>query len=310
MRRLIVNADDFGLTPGVNRAIVELHRQGVLTSATLMTNASATEDAIALARKSPSLGIGCHVVLLDGVPVLSPERDIPNLGDPRTGHLRSSLGTFLAALYRPGTGHRARLSEEIECEAAAQIAKLQQTGLTLTHVDTHKHTHMFPGVLRPVLRAARAAGIRVVRNPFEPSWSRASSRAPIVRRIEVNLLARIKPAFLRIVAEEGFATTDGALGVLSTGTLDTATVSSLLRDMPEGTWELVTHPGYNDSDLGRVRTRLRASRDIERNALAAIGSHTSADLITFASLAPAEHSVGESRTSEQEASSPTAALRP
>lgn len=307
MRQLIVNADDFGLTPGVNRAIVELHQKGVLTSATLMANAPATGDGIALAQKSPSLGVGCHIVLVDGEPILSPHRDIPNLADPHTGRLRPSLFAFLAAAYRvwPPKGH-SRLTHEIETEAAAQIARLQQAGLKLTHVDTHKHLHLFPAVLRPVLRAARAAGIRVVRNPFEPVWSRrASSKAPSIRRLEVNLLARLKPVFERIVAEEGFTTTDGTLGVLSTGTLDAAGLNSLLREMPTGTWELVTHPGYNDLDLASVRTRLLESRDVERQALSVIRDHQAVELISFAGLVSSEPEGHHSRKDLQAVSSST-----
>jgi hypothetical protein len=133
------------------------------------------------------------------------------------------------------------LLREIEAEAAAQIALLQSKGLRLTHIDTHKHTHMFPAVLRPVLRAARAAGIRAVRNPFEPRWSLRATPAAAgiqtgVRRAEVSLLRLLEPTFRRIVAEEGFSTTDGAIGVLATGTLDAATVTSLLRNLPPAPW--------------------------------------------------------------------------
>ena len=159
MPRLIVNADDFGLAPGVNRAILELHAAEVLTSATLMARAPATEEAVKMALAMPTLGVGCHVVLVDGAPVSNPEK-IPSLIDRSTGSLFPSLGAFLKRLYT----FRIR-SAEIEAEAAAQIALLQSYGLRLTHVDTHKHLHMFPGVLRAVLRAARAAGIRAVRNP-------------------------------------------------------------------------------------------------------------------------------------------------
>jgi hypothetical protein len=138
-------------------------------------------------------------------------------------------------------------------------------------------------VLRPVLRAARAAGIRFVRNPFEPVWSRrATPHAPWLRRAEVSLLRLLEPAFRRIVAEEGFTTTDGALGVLATGTLDAATLAALLSNLPAGTWELVTHPGYNDADLARAHTRLLASREIERLALSAIDVNM--ELISFSRL--------------------------
>ena len=279
MGRLIINADDFGLTAGVNRAIVELHRAGVLTSASLMARAAATVGAIELALATPTLGIGCHVVLVDGEPVLRAQ-DLPTLVDLRTGRFQPSLGAFLKLLL---TG-RIR-SSEIEAETAAQINLLQANGLRLTHIDTHKHVHMFPAVLRPVLRAARAAGIRAVRNPFEPAWSRrATHGAPWLRRAEMKLLRLLEPTFRRIVAEEGFTTTDGAVGVLATGTLDSTTVSSLLRSMPDGTWELVTHPGYNDSDLAQVRTRLLASRETEREAIRAVEQFPGIERISFADL--------------------------
>ena len=279
MGRLIVNADDFGLTEGVNRAILELHAAGVLTSTTLMAQAAATVEAIEIARSTPALGVGCHVVLVDGEPVLSPQQ-IPSLADTSTGRFHPTLGAFLQRLL---TG-RIRFAE-IEAEAAAQIELLQSNGVVLTHIDTHKHTHMFPAVLRPVLRAAKAAGIRAVRNPFEPKWSlRATPGAPWLRRAEVSLLRSLDPTFRRIVAEEGFTTTGGALGVLATGTLDAAAVASLLAALPEGTFELVSHPGYNDADLAQAHTRLLASRETEREALHALERFPAIKLISFAAL--------------------------
>jgi chitin disaccharide deacetylase len=274
-----VNADDFGLTAGVNRAILELNRHGVLTSATLMANAAATMDAAAIATSRPSLGVGCHVVLVDGDPIL-PAVEIATLADIKTGKLRAKLGGFLRQLL---TGRIK--GAEIEAETSAQINSVSDLGVQLTHIDTHKHTHMFPAVLRPVLRAARRAGIHAVRNPFEPVWSMgATPGAPWVRRTEVNLLRRLEPAFRRIVDEEGFVTTDGAIGVLATGTLDVATVATLLRNLPEGTWELVTHPGYNDNDLALARTRLLRSREVERTALGVLRRHPEIRLISFADL--------------------------
>ena len=274
-----MNADDFGLTRGVNRAIVELHQAGVLTSATLMAKAGATDEAIALAHANPRLGVGCHVVLVDGEPVLPPHQ-VPSLIDRRTGCFPPKLTTFLRRLF---TG-RIRAAE-IEAEAAAQIASLQARGVQLTHIDTHKHSHMFPPVLRPVLRAARAAGIRAVRNPFEPEWAvHASPRASIVRSAEVYALRKFGPYFRRVLSEEGFSTTDGTIAVAATGVVNADTVRALLGKLPPGAWELVTHPGYNDADLDRIRTRLRASRDIERNALQAIGEFPGVELVSFASL--------------------------
>lgn len=283
MSRLIINADDFGLTAGVNRAILELHKAGVLTSTTLMARAAATSGAIELARTSPLLGVGCHVVLVDGEPALPPA-EIPTLIHGSGGCFRSSLGQFLVRLF---TGRVS--AAEIEAEAAAQIEVLQSKGVNLTHVDTHKHTHMFPAVLRPVLRAARAAGIRAVRNPFEPVWAvRATAGASWARAAEVNLLRKLEDKCRRIIAEEGFATTDGTIAVVGTGVLNAETLRSLLRQLPEGTWELVTHPGYNDADLDKVRTRLRTSREIEMKALEAIREFPEIELISYAELGRAQ----------------------
>lgn len=279
MPRLIVNADDFGLAPGVNRAILELHAGEVLTSATLMAKAAATEEAVKMALAMPTLGVGCHIVLVDGAPVSDRDK-IPSLVDRTTGNLHPSLGSFLKRSFT------ARIrSAEVEAEASAQIALLQSYGLRLTHIDTHKHIHMFPSILRSVLRAAKAAGIHAVRNPFEPIWSlNATTNAPDMRRAEIIFLRRFESKFRRIVDEEGFQTTDGAVGVLATGTLDIATVNALIAAMPDGTFELVSHPGYRDEQLARANTRLLESREIERNALMTIKEYSGLNLISFAQL--------------------------
>lgn len=282
MPRLIVNADDFGLTSGVNRAILELHTGGVLSSATLMARAGATDEAIEIALAKPTLGIGCHVVLVDGEPVL-PSRKVPSLVDLRTGRLLPTLTAFLGRLF----AGRIR-AEEIEAEAAAQIALLKARGVRLTHIDSHKHTHMFPGVLRPLLRAANAAGIRAIRNPFEPDWAvRASRRTAWVRAAQVSSLRLLAPACRRLITGAGFATTDGTIAVTSTGTFNAEALRSLLAAIPEGTWELVTHPGYNDADLAHVRTRLRASREVEREALLALRDYRGVELVDFSALSTA-----------------------
>ena len=279
--RLIVNADDFGQTPGINRAVFELHQAGLLTSATLMARAAATDQAIKFARATPTLGVGCHIVLTDGAPMLPPAR-IPSLLDPSTNLFSPRLTVFLGRLF----AGRIR-AEDIEAEATAQIQYLQSRGLRITHVDTHKHTHMFPRVLRPLLRAARACGIRSVRNPFEPAWAiRATAGTGLVRAAQVSILRGLQSTWRRILTEEGFATTGGTLGVSGTGALDTVTLHRLLDRVPAGTWELVTHPGYNDAALARVRTRLRASRDIERQALPVLREFPALHLIPFSELTP------------------------
>ena len=279
MTHLIVNADDFGQTPGINRAVLELHQAGLLTSASLMARAAATDQAIEIALATPTLGVGCHVVLTDGEPVLPPAQ-VASLLDPSTNLFIPSLTGFLGRLF----AGRIR-ADEIQAEATAQIQYLQSCGLQVTHIDTHKHTHMFPRVLRPLLRGARACGIRLVRNPFEPVWAiRATAGAGFVRAAQVSILRSLQSTWRRILTEEGFETTGGTIGVSGTGALDTVTLHRLLDRVPAGTWELVTHPGYNDSDLARVQTRLRASRDIEREALPVLREFPALHLISFSEL--------------------------
>lgn len=272
MRRLIVNADDFGITPGVNRAIIEAHERGIVTSATLMANSIAFDSAVhsaqALAQRNPQWSVGCHVVLVDGEPLSPPER-IPSLLGPQDGaaRFRNQMGSFaLAALA-------GRIAEaEIEAEASAQIGRLQNAGITVSHIDTHKHAHMFPSVLRPLLRAAREHGVTAVRNPFEAPLPLPVSR--IVRDLglckrfaQMSTLRTFAPGFRREVAARGLRTTDGCLGVLVTGVLDFDLFLQIASAIPEGTWEFVCHPGYNDADLTNVRTRLRASREQELQVL-------------------------------------------
>jgi chitin disaccharide deacetylase len=259
-RRLIINADDFGLTEGVNRAVLELNAAEVLPSATLMATGRAFREAVHSAFVQNSLGVGCHVVLVDGRPELHPA-ELPTLAPE--GRLRSSLTTFMVDLF----GGRIA-SREIEREAVAQIQQLQSAGITVTHLDTHKHAHMFPRVLGPLIRAARACNVPAIRNPFEPDWSlRLTEKAPPTRRLQVRTLRLFREQFLRAVRAARLRTTDGALGVLATGTFDAAYVLRLLRNMPPGTWELVCHPGYVDGALRRAGTRLVTTRDTERLAL-------------------------------------------
>ncbi|HEX3969304.1 MAG TPA: ChbG/HpnK family deacetylase [Edaphobacter sp.] len=262
--RLIINADDFGLTPGVNRAIAELHHAAALTSATLMATGPAFDDAVATAHANPTLGVGCHIVLTDGVPV-SPPETIPTLLGPDRKTFRPSLIDFVQALLR------GRISTgDIEREAAAQIRKLQCAGIQVTHLDSHKHTHLFPPVLHPLLRVAEQHSIRAIRHPFEQSWSLALGHGNRTRRLQVKLLGNLKTRFERQpqIRNAQVLTTDGTIGISATGNLYNQTLHEILYAIPtEGVYELCCHPGYNDPDLDRITTRLRTHRDIERNAL-------------------------------------------
>ncbi len=270
MKRLIVNADDFGLTRGVNRAIVACHQRGIVSSATLMATGACFDEAVGLATQIPELSVGCHVVLVDGKPLL-PASEVRSLLAPGTNRFFHSIAEVLGAVARG----RFR-AEEVQAEAGAQLARLQGSKIALSHFDSHKHTHMFPSLLRPLLKAAAAHGVTAVRNPFEAPGvigfrDARSSKTLLVRKAETALLRMfLYRRWLRIVRAAGFSTTDGSLGVAATGTLDEQRLRTMLERIPQGTWELVCHPGYNDGDLAAVRTKLRESREVEMSALLAI----------------------------------------
>jgi hopanoid biosynthesis associated protein HpnK len=269
VRRLIINADDFGYTSGVNRAIVEAHTHGVVMSSTLMAKGAAFSEAAQLAKTMPRLSVGCHVVLIDGEPVLDPDK-VPSLTEAR--RFRDGLKTFaaraLAGRIRGG---------EVAAEASEQIRKLQAAGIPVSHVDTHKHTHLFPQILGPVLRAAKECGVRAVRNPFGPRLPMRSSQLLArpnlwTRFAEVRILRSFAGKFRAAVDREGFATTDGTLGIEVTGTLDETLFRAIATSIPAGTWEFVCHPGYNDADLQAAHTRLRESRETELQVLTLPGA--------------------------------------
>ena len=261
MRRLIINADDFGLTCGVNRAIVEAHERGVITSATLMANGPAFSEAVAAAKTVPSLAVGCHVVLLDGNPLLLP-KEIGSLmrGAGNGSTFRHGLAGFAVQAL---AGHIE--PRQIEAEATAQIRKIQAAGISVSHFDTHKHTHMFPAVLRPLLAAASASGVYAVRNPFPPlselPLAVLLSRVGLWKRhAQLKFLRRFAADFQHAVKETGLFTTDGTIGIAVTGSMDNELFRLIIETLPEGTWEFVCHPGHHDAELEATRTRLKASR--------------------------------------------------
>lgn len=266
VRRLIVNADDFGLTTGINRGIAEAQEHGIVTSATLMAKSRAFDEAAALARSlagsNPHFSVGCHVVLLDGEPVL-PTGRVASLLQPNAqngGRFRVKLNDFVVASFR------GKLQpDEIEAEAAAQIRRLQRARIQPSHFDTHKHAHMFPRVLRPLLRAARACNVSAVRNPFGQIWPLPPGDVLRHRQLwkrfaQLNLLRKFASNFRTEVEAHGLRTTDGSVAVIATGTLDLSLFKKIVDSIPEGTWEFVCHPGYNDADLNKIRTRLRQSQ--------------------------------------------------
>ncbi len=281
MRKLIVNADDFGLTAGVNRGILEAHNGGAVSSTTLMANGPAFEDAVAAARSAPNLSVGCHVVLVDGTPV-SPPDTVDTLLAIRSAEperFYSSLSAFAARAMLGGFDR-----DQLVAEITAQIRKIQSAGLQVTHLDTHKHAHIFPEILAALLRAARICGVRAIRNPIVPVKALPArqfrGKPHLWKRYgQVRMLHTFSGQFHQRTKRAGLLTPDGVLGVIETGSAESAGFSSLLRQtlasLPEGTWELVCHPGYNDADLRAARTRLLGTREEERRLL------TSAELRQF-----------------------------
>ncbi|MGA3089373.1 MAG: ChbG/HpnK family deacetylase [Terriglobales bacterium] len=277
MRQLIVNADDFGLTAGINRAVIETHSTGVVSSTTLMANGAAFDDAVARARSTPNLSVGCHVVLVDGTPV-SPPDAVDTLLAIRSAEPHkffSSLSGFAARAMLGGFDR-----DQLVAEVTAQIRKIQSAGLTVTHLDTHKHAHLFPEILVALLRAARICGVPAIRNPIVPvkaTPARLFKGKPDLwkRYGQVRVLHAFNRQFLQRTKRSGVRSPDGVLGVIETGSTDNPGHGSLLRQtlasLPEGTWELVCHPGFNDADLARAGTRLLASREDERRLLTSEG---------------------------------------
>jgi predicted glycoside hydrolase/deacetylase ChbG (UPF0249 family) len=260
VKRLVVNADDFGLSAGVNRGILEAHAAGVVTSASLMVNTPGFAAAAAAARGggAPRLGVGLHLNLTIGAPVSPPESVRSLCG--RDGRLQSHASLVARALA-------GRLvAREVEQECAAQIARARAAGVRLTHLDGHLHAHALPGVWRPVLAAARAAGINVVRLPLEPAAAMAWRPLAAVGQVLLSAAYRIAasgtggPVPRHASHFRGFALT---------GRRDFKTRLLALLDQLDpggGVTELMVHPGYVDADLAQW-ARYVAGREVELAAL-------------------------------------------
>lgn len=249
-RRLIVNADDFGFTEGVNAGVVEAFRSGVLTSTSLMANGDAFADAARLARENQRLDVGCHLTLLGGFSVADPERPLPR-----------SMFELLARLTRGLSGR------EIEREFSAQVEKTIAAGIRPSHLDTHKHTHLWPSVLNAVLRVARRFEIPWVRRPFDVPITAASNRVPWPRRATSRLLRPLRSRFERRLAQAGCRAADHFAGFQLTGHLRGQELASLIRELPAGLTEFMCHPGKLDAKLLHASTRLKQSREAELAAL-------------------------------------------
>jgi chitin disaccharide deacetylase len=275
MKELILNADDFGYTTGVNEGIVRAHRDGILTSATLMANGPAFDDAVERANANPKLGVGCHLVLTGGFSV-APKEEIPSLADAE-GRLPLSLAGLVA---RVSVG--SVRTKDIERELRAQLEKIRRAGIELTHVDTHKHTHVHPRVMGAVGRVAREFGIRRVRNPIEnlgDSWRAARiENAGLVGNMAASLAVRAVGSWFNSIARNyGLRSPDHFLGLAVTGRLSAGALCRLIDTVPEGRTEIMLHPGIYDAELVKSGSRLQQQRQIELDGLLAAEARRAVD---------------------------------
>ncbi len=268
MKRLIVNADDFGLTEKINQAIINAHSCGLISSTSLLANGEAFDSALALSRQAPRLGIGVHLNLTEGMP-LAPVSSIPSLVNAQGCFARKP-----AELWRAMIMGRVKTAE-IEKELRAQIERALAAGIAVTHLDSHKHVHALPALGRMCIRLARQHGIAAVRCVAE-SWSALhyllrrfpQAKAVILRqRLNSWALGAISRGWKRQLRRAGIASTEHFYGVTCTGFLDAELLREILRHLPEGTSELMCHPGFVDQALRRTPTRLLEQRETEYRAL-------------------------------------------
>lgn len=269
MKQLIVNADDFGLTSGVSKGIVDAYREGIVSSTTLMANGAAFGTAVSINRRTPGLGIGVHLNLTTGKPV-SPARTIPSLVD-QDGCLHLSPGRLLRAL----AARQVNLVE-VEIELRAQVTKVLRAGIRPTHFDGHKHVHVMPGLSEVVIRLAQEFSIRSVRCPEEVAPNLAtllcikSSRMAVAKQYLVGrAVAGFARGFAERLAKAGLLYAEHFYGLSQTGFLNVQDVLEILKSLPEGVSELMCHPGYLDGDLVNSGTRLLVQREVEFRALTA-----------------------------------------
>jgi len=268
MRQLIINADDLGLTTGVNRGILDSHHYGGVTSASLMANGEAFEEAVAMSRRATRLSLGVHLNLTQGIPLSAPSA-VPSLVDAR-GRLYLTPSRLLSRLITGRINLR-----EIELEFQEQIVKVLRAGIIPTHLDGHKHVHILPGVSEIVIRLAQEFGIPSARCPLEefpPATPLPRSpRDPKTRVLKQYLVGRAVSWFARRfrlgLSRAGLNSPANFFGLTETGFLNTKTLENILERLPEGVSELMCHPGYTDSRLERTGTRLLAQREVEVEAL-------------------------------------------
>ena len=237
MLRLVVNADDFGLTQGINNGIVAAHRKGILTSASMMACGKAFDHAIDLLSSVPQLDLGVHLTLVEENPIEDCNR-IPSLVTT-DGNFKPSAASFTRDYFRGRINPR-----EVILEFESQIKKLAAAGISISHIDSHQHIHMLPGIFRIVTKIAWAHHIPIIRVPYERIKGYMLRRPAMVPRL-VQLM--VLNYFCRRANLDKRVTTDHFVGFFHSGRLTTNALKLLLSGLPDtGYCELICHPGWQD----------------------------------------------------------------
>lgn len=245
MKRLIVNADDFGLHTEINKGIIKGHKEGFITSTSLMPSAPAFEEAVDLAKECPKLGIGIHLTLVGGVRTCASSDKVSSLIDSNG----LFLDNYIAFSKRYYTGGVKKY--ELELELRSQIEKALGTGLKITHIDSHQHTHVLPGVNNIVIKLCEEYGIKKLRVPQEPytfNGGFTTGIGRLVGRAGLSFCAQILAAKL----DNSYKYPDCFFGMLAGGNLNEQLVANILKALPEGASEIMTHPGLSNKILGNV----------------------------------------------------------
>ncbi|MDQ6894571.1 MAG: hopanoid biosynthesis-associated protein HpnK [Acidobacteriota bacterium] len=259
MRSLIVTGDDFGSSADVNGAIVDAHRRGVLTAASLMVTGSAAEEAVALARENPTLAVGLHLVLVDGRAAL-PAGQVPNLVGPG--------GLFPRSPLRAGLRYRfsAAARSELRLEIREQLERFRRTGLRLAHLDGHHHLHLHPAVLDVLLELAEEFQIPAIRLPAEELDTAFALDKGRLNRIRNAVWSPIFRALRRRaelqLAAAGVGFADRVYGLFATGAIDEAYLLRLLPRMRGARVELYAHPSLAAGGGGRAELEALLSRRV------------------------------------------------
>ena len=244
MRSLIVTADDFGASLAVNEGVERAHSDGILTCASLMVAGDAAVDAVARARRLPRLGIGLHLVLVEGRPVLPASR-VPDLVDG-TDHFRTSMARAgVDFFFRP------KVRRQLRAEIEAQFEAFAATGLTLDHVNAHKHFHLHPTIAALLLEIGARHGLKAVRAPVEPH-ALLSGIEPVHRGFADRIAAPYAGRLAHRLRQAGLTVPDQVFGLAWSGHMTTARVEAIVRRLPAGLSELYVHPASADDWPGHA----------------------------------------------------------